>query len=179
VALAKAKPLSFASTGNGSPQQLCVELLKVSAGIDMVHVPYKGAAPAQQDVVAGQVPIACDALSNTLPLVRAGRLRAIALTARTRHPQAPDIPTAAEAGMPGFEFEVWFGFVAPAATPAAVVARLNAELRRALRAALVVERLQGLGLTIVAGSPQEFAALIVAESAKWRGIVERAGVKAE
>jgi tripartite-type tricarboxylate transporter receptor subunit TctC len=179
VALAKAKPLSFASAGNGSPQQLCAELLKISAGIDMVHVPYKGAAPAQQDVVAGQVPIACDALSNTLPLVRAGRLRAIALTARTRHPQAPDIPTAAEAGMPGFEFEVWFGFVAPAATPAAVVERLNAELRRALRAAPVAERLQGLGLTIVAGSPQEFAALIVAESAKWRGIVERAGVKAE
>lgn len=179
IALAKAKPLSFASAGNGSPQHLCGELLKLAAGVDLLHVPYKGAAPAQQDVMAGQVPVICNALSNTLAPVRAGRLRAIALAARTRHPQAPDIPTAQEAGLPDFEFEVWFGFVAPAATPAAIVHRLNAELGRALRTPAVATQLQGLGLTIVADSPRDFAALIAAESAKWRRIVERAGVKAE
>jgi tripartite-type tricarboxylate transporter receptor subunit TctC len=179
VALARAKPLSFASAGNGSTQHLCGELLKIVAGIDLVHVPYKGAAPAQQDVVAGQVPVACDALSNTLALVRAGRLRGIALTANTRHPLAPEIPTSREAGLPGFEFDVWFGFVAPSATPAPIVDRLNLEFARALRAPAIAARLEGLGLAIVADSPREFATVIAAESAKWRRIVESAGVKAE
>ncbi|HJY79312.1 MAG TPA: tripartite tricarboxylate transporter substrate binding protein [Burkholderiales bacterium] len=179
IALAKAKPLSFASAGSGSGQHLCGEQLRLSAGVDLVHVPYKGAAPAQQDLVAGHVPMACDSLSNTLPLVRAGQVRAIALAARTRHPLAPDIPTTGEAGMPGLEFDAWFGFVAPAATPAAVIDRLNVELARALRTPTVATRLQGLGLTIVADTQREFAALIVAESARWRGVVERSGVKAD
>jgi tripartite-type tricarboxylate transporter receptor subunit TctC len=179
IALAKTRPLSFASAGHGSPQHLCGELLKLAAGIDLVHIPYKGAAPAQQDVMAGQVPMICNALSNTLAPVRAGRLRAIALAARTRHPQMPEVPTAQEAGLPGFEFEVWFGFVAPSATPAAIVERLNAEFGRALRIPAVAGQLQGVGLTLVADSPREFAALIAAESAKWRRIVERAGVKAD
>jgi tripartite-type tricarboxylate transporter receptor subunit TctC len=179
IALARKKPLSFASAGNGSPQHLCGELLNVSAGIDLVHVPYKGAAPALQDVVAGHVPLMCNALSLVLPQVRAGRLRAIALAASARHPQAPEVPTAREAGLPGFESDVWFGFVAPAATPAAIVERLNVEIARALRTPAVAAPLQANGLTIVADSPREFGALIAAESAKWRGIVERAGVKAE
>jgi tripartite-type tricarboxylate transporter receptor subunit TctC len=179
IALAKAKPLSFASAGNGSPQHLCGELLKIAAGIDLVHVPYKGAAPALQDVIAGQVPVICSSLTTTLAPVRAGRLRAIALAAGVRHAQAPDIPTAREAGLPAFEFEVWFGFVAPAATPAPIVERLNAEFGRALRIPAVAAQLQTLGLNIVADSPREFAALIAAESGKWRDIVERAGVKAD
>jgi tripartite-type tricarboxylate transporter receptor subunit TctC len=179
IALAKVKPLSFASAGNGSPQHLCGEILKLATGIDLVHVPYKGAAPAQQDVIAGHVPMACDALSNTLALVRSGQVRAIALAAKARHPQAPDIPTTREAGMPGLEFDVWFGSVAPAATPAAIIERLNVEFARALRTPPVAARLQAMGLTIVADSPREFAALIAAESVKWRGIVARAGVKAE
>jgi tripartite-type tricarboxylate transporter receptor subunit TctC len=179
IALARKKPLSFASAGNGSPQHLCGELLNVSAGIDLVHVPYKGAAPALQDVVAGQVPLICNALSLLLPQVRAGRLRAIALTSRIRHPQAPEVPTAHEAGLPGFEVDVWFGFVAPAATPAATVERLNAEIGRALRTPAVAAPLQANGLTIVADSPREFGALIAAESARWRGIVERAGIRAD
>ena len=179
IALAKAKSLSFASAGNGSPQHLCGELLKLSAGIDLVHIPYKGAAPAQQDVMAGQVPLICNALSVMLPMVRAGRLRAIALTARTRHPQVPNIPTAREAGLQGFEFEVWFGFVAPSSTPAAIVERLNVEIGRALRTPAVAAQLEGLGLTVVADSPRDFDAFIAAESAKWRSIVERAGVKAD
>jgi tripartite-type tricarboxylate transporter receptor subunit TctC len=179
IALAREKPLSFASAGNGSPQHLCGELLNVSAGIDLMHVPYKGAAPALQDVVAGQVPVICNALSLALPQVRAGRLRAIALAASSRHPQAPEVPTAREAGLPGFESEVWFGFVAPAATPVAIVERLNVEIGRALRTPAVAAPLQANGLTIVADSPREFGALISAESEKWHRIVERAGVKAE
>jgi len=179
IALARKKPLSFASAGNGSPQHLCGELLNVSAGIDLVHVPYKGAAPALQDVIAGHVPLMCNALSLVLPHVRAGRLRAIALAASTRHLQAPQVPTAREAGLPGFESDVWFGFVAPAATPAAIVERLNVEIGRALRMPAVAAPLQANGLTIVADSPREFGALIAAESAKWRRIVERAGVKAD
>lgn len=179
IALARKKPLSFASAGNGSPQHLCGELLNVSAGIDLAHVPYKGAAPALQDVVAGHVPLMCTALSLVLPQVRAGRLRAIALAASARHPQAPEVPTAREAGLPGFESDVWFGFVAPAATPAAIVERLNGEIGRALRTPAVAAPLQANGLTIVADSPREFAALIAAEAAKWRRIVERAGVKAD
>ena len=179
IALARKKPLSFASAGNGSPQHLCGELLNVSAGIDLVHVPYKGAAPALQDVIAGHVPLMCNALSLVLPQVRAGRLRAIALAANARHPQAPEVPTAREAGLPGFESDVWFGFVAPAATPAAIVERLNVEIGRALRMPAVAAPLQANGLTIVADSPREFGALIAAESAKWRRIVERAGVKAD
>ncbi|HEX5767071.1 MAG TPA: tripartite tricarboxylate transporter substrate-binding protein [Burkholderiales bacterium] len=179
IVLAKARPLSFASAGNGSPQHLCGELLKLSAGIDLAHIPYKGAAPAQQDVVAGQVSLICNALSVMLPPVRAGRLRAIALTAKSRHPQASDIPTAHEAGLRGFEFEVWFGFVAPSATPDPILERLNAEFGRALRAPEIAARLEALGLTVVAGSPREFDAFIAAEAAKWRGIVERAWVKAD
>ena len=179
IALARKKPLSFASAGHGSPQHLCGELLNIRAGIDLVHIPYKGAAPAVQDVVAGQVPVICNALTVVLPQVRAGRLRAIALTARVRHPQAPDIPTASEAGLTGFEFDVWFGFVAPAATPAAIVERLNVEIGRALRTPAVAAPLEANGLTIIADSPREFATLIAAESKKWRGIVERAGVKAD
>jgi tripartite-type tricarboxylate transporter receptor subunit TctC len=179
IALAKRKPLSFASAGTASPQHLCGELLNITAGVDLVHVPYKGAAPAQHDVVAGQVPVFCNALAFSLPQVRAGRLRAIALVAHTRHPQALEIPTAREAGLPGFESDVWFGFVAPAATPAAIIERLNVEIGRALRTPAVAAPLQANGLTIVADSPREFGALIAAESAKWRGIVERAGIKAD
>ncbi|HEY1289697.1 MAG TPA: tripartite tricarboxylate transporter substrate binding protein [Burkholderiales bacterium] len=179
IALARRKPLSFASAGNGSPQHLCGELLNVSAGIELAHIPYKGAAPALQDVVAGHVPVICNALSLVLPHVRAGRLRAIALAASTRHPQAPEVPTAREAGLPGFESDVWFGFVAPAATPAAIVERLNVEIGRALRTPAVAAPLEANGLTIVADSPREFGAQIAAESARWHRIVERAGLKAD
>src|SRR5687767_11527992 len=130
IALAKAKPgaLSFASGGNGTTSHLCGELLKTSAQIDLVHVPYKGPASAAQDLLAGRVPLMCDNFSNVISHVRAGRLKAIALTAMKRHPQAPDVPTANESGLPGFEVSVWYGFAAPAATPKPVVQKLNAEI---------------------------------------------------
>jgi len=181
IALAKAKPnsLSFASQGNGSTGHLCGELLKVSAGIDLVHVPYKGSGPAQQDLVGGQVPMMCENFSNAIPHVRAGRLRAIALTGTSRHPQALEIPTASESGLPGFEAGVWYSFAAPSGTPKPVVDRLNAEFAKALRQPVVVERLTRLGLAIVADSPEEFAKFVAAESAKWRKVVQASGARVD
>jgi tripartite-type tricarboxylate transporter receptor subunit TctC len=162
IALAKAKPgaLSFASGGNGTTSHLCGELLKTSAQIDLVHVPYKGPAPAAQDV-------------------RAGRLRPIALTAMTRHPQAPDVPTADESGLPGFEVSVWYGFAVQAATPRPVVEKLNAEIAKALRNPATRERLDSLGLAIVADSPEEFARFVAAESAKMRKLVQASGARVD
>lgn len=181
IALAKAKPnsLDFASGGNGSTHHLCAELLKTSAGIEMVHVPYKGPAPALQDVIAGRVPLMCDNFSNAIQHVRAGRLHAIALTARTRHRQALDIPTAHESGLPGFEAGVWYGFVAPIATPAMVIDKLNAEFTKALRNTTVLERLDNLGLVVTPNSPAEFKRFVAAESAKWRKVVESSGAKVD
>lgn len=179
IALAKAKPgsLSFASGGGGTTSHLCGELLKTTAKIDMVHVPYKGPAPAMQDVLAGRVPLMCDNFSNVINHVRSGKLRAVALTALKRHPQAPDVPTANETGLPGFEVNVWYGFAVPAATPRPVVERLNGEIARALRTPAVAERLDTLGLTIVADSADDFARFVAAESDKMRKLVQASGAR--
>ena len=179
IGLAKAKPgsLSFASGGGGTTSHLCGELLKTTAKIDMVHVPYKGPAPAMQDVLAGRVPLMCDNFSNVINHVRSGKLRAVALTALKRHPQAPDVPTANETGLPGFEVNVWYGFAVPAATPRPVVHRLNGEIARALRTPAVAERLDTLGLTIVADSADDFARFVAAEADKMRKLVQASGAR--
>src|SRR5436190_22420241 len=179
IAAAKANPgaLSFASGGNGTTGHLCGELLKTTAKVDLVHVPYKGPAPALQDVLAGRVPLMCDNFSNVISHVRSGKLRAIALTAIRRHPQVPEVPTAAESGLPGFEINVWYGFAAPAATPRPVVQKLNAEIAQALRVPAVAERLRGLGLTIVADKPEEFARFVASESDKMRRLVQASGAR--
>ena len=181
IALAKSKPgsLSFASGGNGTTSHLCGELLKASAHVDLVHVPYKGPAPAAQDLLAGRVPLMCDNFSNVISHVRSGRLKAVALTAMKRHPQAPEVPTADESGLPGFEVSVWYGFAAPAATPKPVVQKLNAEIAKALRDAKVSERLEQLGLAIVADSPEEFARFVGAESEKMRRLVQASGARVD
>ncbi|TMH72834.1 MAG: tripartite tricarboxylate transporter substrate binding protein [Betaproteobacteria bacterium] len=181
ITLAKAKPgsLSFASGGAGTTSHLCGELLKTTAQVDLVHVPYKGPAPAAQDLLAGRVPLMCDNFSNVISHVRAGRLRAIALTAMKRHPQAPDVPTADESGLPGFEVNVWYGFAVPAATPKPAVQKLNAEIGRALRNPSVAERLDGLGLAIVADTPEEFARFVAAESEKMRRLVQASGARVD
>jgi len=177
IALAKMKPgsLSFASGGNGTTSHLCGELLKSSTGIDIVHVPYKGPAPAHQDLLAGRVPLMCDNLSNVISHVRAGRLRGLALTASVRHPQAPDIPTADESGVSGQEVSVWYGFAAPAGTPKPVVEKLNTELAKALRNPAAAERLESLGLTVVADSPEQFTRFVATESARWRKVIQVSG----
>ena len=181
IALAKAKPgsLSFASGGNGTTSHLCGELLKTTAGIDIVHVPYKGPAPAHQDLLAGRVQLMCDNLSNVLPHVRSGKLRAIALTALKRHPQARDIPTADESGLQGFEVSVWYGFAAPAGTAQPIIQKLNQAFAKALHDAKVTERLDTLGLTVVADSPEHFAQFVAAESAKWRKVVQASGARVD
>jgi len=181
ISLAKSKPgsLAFASGGGGTTSHLCGELLKTTAGIDMVHVPYKGPAPAVQDLLGGRVQVMCDNFSNVITHVRSGKLRAIALTALKRHPQAPDVPTADESGLPGFEVNVWYGFAAPAATPKPVVQKLNAEIAAALRNPAVSERMQALGLTIVADSVEDFTRFVAAEADKMRRLVQASGAKVD
>ena len=181
IARAKAKPgsLAFASGGNGTTSHLCGELLKTTAKIDMLHVPYKGPAPALQDVLAGRVPLMCDNFSNVIPHVRSGRLKAVAVTDMKRHPQASDVPTAHESGLPGFEIGVWYGFAVHSGTPRAVVERLNAELAKALRNPQVAERLGQLGLAIVADTPEQFARFVAVESEKMRKLVQASGARVD
>jgi tripartite-type tricarboxylate transporter receptor subunit TctC len=181
IALAKAKPgsLSFASGGAGTTSHLCGELLKTMAHVALLHVPYKGPAPALQDVLAGRVPLMCDNFSNVISHVRNGRLRAIALTGTKRMPQAPEVPTVSESGLPGFDISVWYGFAVPAATRRPVVQKLNREIAAALHQPAVEERLQGLGLTIVADTPEQFARFVAAESDKMRRLVQASGAKVE
>jgi tripartite-type tricarboxylate transporter receptor subunit TctC len=181
IALAKAKAgaLTYASGGSGSTSHLCGELLKTTSKVELLHVPYKGPAPALQDVLAGRVPLMCDNFSNVIAHVRAGRLRAIAVTALKRQPQTPDVPTADESGLPGFEINVWYGFAVQAATPKAVVRKLRDEIVRALRNAQLAERLEGLGLTVVGDTPEEFARFIAEESEKMRRLVQASGAKVE
>jgi tripartite-type tricarboxylate transporter receptor subunit TctC len=181
LAQAKAKPgaLAFASGGNGTTGHLCGELLKSTAKVDLLHVPYKGPAPALQDVIAGRVPLMCDNFSNVISHVRSGRLKALALTALKRHPQAPDVPTANESGLPGFEVGVWYGFAVAAATPRPVVQKLNAEIAKALRDPKVTERMEQLGLAVVADSPEQFARFVAAESEKMRRLVELSGARVD
>jgi tripartite-type tricarboxylate transporter receptor subunit TctC len=181
VAQAKAKPgaFAFASGGNGTTGHLCGELLKTTAKVDLLHVPYKGPAPALQDVIAGRVPLMCDNFSNVIPHVRSGRLKAVALTAMKRHPQAPAVPTAHESGLPGFEVGVWYGFAVHSATPKPVVEKLNAQIGAALRNPKVAERMGELGLAIVADTPQEFARFVAAESEKMRKLVQASGARVD
>lgn len=179
VALAKAQPgaLSFASAGNGSTSHICGEALKVLAGIDIVHVPYQGPAPALQDVLGGRVSMICDNFSNVVEHVRSGKLTAIAVTAKTRHNQLPQVPTSVEAGFPDLEAGIWYGFVAPAATPKATVELLNKTFIEALRDPSVVSRLQNVGLSVVAGTPDEFKAFIAKEAARMEKIVRQSQAK--
>lgn len=179
VALAKSKPgqINYATGGIGVGSHLAGELLKAMAGIDIVVVPYKGAPQATADVVAGQVHMSFSTMPTGLPLVRAGKLRALAVTSAERVPATPEIPTIAESGVPGFEVNTWQGMLAPAATPRAIIARLNGEAVRALQQPDVQERLTTQGYRTVGNSPAEFAIVIKNEIAKWAKVVKAAGIK--
>jgi tripartite-type tricarboxylate transporter receptor subunit TctC len=181
IDLVRSKPgqLTYASAGNGTPVHLSMELLKSVAGIDIVHVPYKGSAAVMTDILSGRIAAMIPSVASVLPLVKAGKLNALAVTSRTRTAAAPDVPTMIEAGVPGYDAASWYGLLAPAATPRAIVNRLNAETVRVLRMDDVRERLIGQGLDPVGNSAQEFAARIGEEIAKWRGVVKAAGVKLE
>ena len=181
VALAKAKPgtLSYASTGNGSSNHISMELFKTLAGVDIVHIPYKGSAPAVTDLLGGQVMLMFDNVPNVLPQVKAGRLRALGTSGAQRSALAPDVPTVAEAGVPGYELTVWFGLVAPAGTPREVVQKLNAEVAKILAMPDVRERFMAQGVEPLGSTPEQFGEHIKAQMTKWSKVVRDAGVKAE
>jgi tripartite-type tricarboxylate transporter receptor subunit TctC len=179
IAEAKVKPgtLQYASSGNGSATHLSAEAFKSQAKIDVTHVPYKGSSPAMMDVMAGHVPIIFDSLGSTLPFVKSGKLRALAVTSATRSPAAPDLPTMAEAGLPGYDISTWFGLWAPAGTPKDVVEKIAAEVRQILRTPEVVQDLTTRGIEPVGSTPSEFAAYQVSETAKWARVVKDSGAK--
>jgi len=179
IALAKAQPgaLSFASAGNGSTSHICGEALKVLAGVNIMHVPYQGPAPALQDLLGGRVSMICDNFSNVVEYVRTGKLKAIAVTADARAPQLPEVPSSAEAGLPELQAGIWYGFVAPAATPKDVVEKLNKAFVDALRDPVITSRLQGVGLSVVADTPDAFKAFIAKESARMENIVKRSSAR--
>jgi tripartite-type tricarboxylate transporter receptor subunit TctC len=156
-----------------------MELLKSMAGIDLVHVAYKGSAPAVTDLIGGQVQVAFDNAPNVLPHVKAGRLRALAVSTAVRSPLAPELPTIAESGVPGFDVEVWFGIVAPAGTPREVVAQLNAEINRALALPEVKRRFAEQGVRTIGGTPQQFDAYLQGQIARWAKVVKDTGVRIE
>ena len=178
VALAKSRPgeLTYASAGAGSTTHLSAELLRMHTGIQLVHVPYKGGGPALIDLIAGQVTMYFGSMPASLPHVRSGRLRALAVTSRERSAAAPDIPTVAESGFPGFEAVTWIGLVAPARLSAAIVQRLHAETVAILALPEVRSRMLPLGADPKTNTPQEFAAYIAAEIAKWSKVVRDAGI---
>jgi tripartite-type tricarboxylate transporter receptor subunit TctC len=179
IALAKAQPgkLNFASAGNGASNHLSGELFKSMAGIELTHVPYKGDTPAMTDVIAGQVAIMFPTAIAATPHVKGGRLRALAVTSRKRVGSLPDLPTVDEAGVPGFEAVSWGGVMGPGGMPRDIVAKLHAELARILKLPDVSEKLTGLGAEIVAGKPEEFAAYLQAEIAKWGKVARDANVR--
>ena len=181
IALAKAKPgaITYASAGNGTASHLAGELLKMRAGIDIVHVPYRGTGLAHTDLMGGRVTMFFAAMAGTLPSVQAGRLRALGVTTIKRWPGAPNVPTMVEAGMPGFEVNSWSGLLAPAGTPKEIVVRLNTEVARILRSPETAERLYSFGAEAIDNTPEEFAAYISAEFVRWAKVVKAAGLRAE
>lgn len=181
IALARAEPgkLNYASSGNGSSFHLGMELFKRMAGIDMVHVPFKGSALSVNAMLAGEVQVMLNGTVNGVPLAKSGKLRALAVTGTKRSPLAPEIPTVAESGLPGYDMRGWFGTVAPAATPAAVIAKLNAEIVRALHAGDVRARLEGFGLEIVGDTPDDMARRMREDARRLSRIIRESGAKQE
>lgn len=181
IALAKAKPgqLNYGSSGTGNTNHLAGELFATLAGIKMTHIPYKGAGPALTDLIGGQLHLSFHVPISALPHVRSGRLKALATTGETRIQSASEIPTFAEAGMPGFDMQGWTGMFAPAATPKATVDKVSADMAKVLTAPDIVERLIGMGQEPLVSTPEQFAALLKADLAKYAKIIKDAGIKVD
>ena len=181
IALAKSKPggMNFGSGGSGTSNHLAGELLNLTAGIKLVHVPYKGVNLAMQGVLAGEVHLVFIGIPVPAPHIKAGRLRALAVLARERSPILPDVPTAAEAGLGNFDVTTWYGILAPAGTPRPIITRLNAEFVKIMRTPEVRERLATLATDPLTSTPEEFGAYIQAEIAKWGDVVRKAGLRAD
>lgn len=181
IALAKAKPgqLTFGSSGNGTAVHLAGELLKTQAGIDLVHVPYKGSAQATSDLLSGHISMIFSAAPGAMPYVKAGRLRVLAVTSVRRMPALPDIPTMIEAGVPDYEAESWFGMFAPAGTPNGVIAKLNAAIVEILQTPEMKQRLSDQGAEPVGNTSAQFAVYVKEEMAKWAKVVNASGARVD
>jgi tripartite-type tricarboxylate transporter receptor subunit TctC len=181
IAYGKANPgkLNFASSGSGTSIHLAGELFKTMSGVQMTHVPYKGSAPALADLIGGQVQLMFDNLPSALPQIKAGKLRALAVTSAQRSAALPDVPTVAEGGLPGFDATSWFGILAPAGTPKDIIAKLNGEVAKWLASAEAKEKLASQGAIAAGQSPEDFTRHIAAETAKWQKVVKDSGAKVD
>jgi tripartite-type tricarboxylate transporter receptor subunit TctC len=179
IALARSQPgkINLASAGNGSPSHLAGALFKQMAGIDLIHVPYKGAPPALTDLMAGRVQLYMSGLPPVLPLVASGKVKAIAVTTAARSPAAPNVPSLAEAGLSGYDVTLWYGLLAPAGVPEPIVARLNQAVVKALATPEVKQKFVAQGVEPTSSSATEFRELIRTESEKWRSLIEASGIK--
>jgi tripartite-type tricarboxylate transporter receptor subunit TctC len=181
IAMAKAQPgkIPYASSGNGTSIHMSGAMFTQMTGIDMIHIPYKGSGPAVTDLLAGQVSMMFDNIPSALPHIKSGKLRALATTGAKRDPALPDLPTIAEAGVPGYESGVWFGIMVPAGTPKEVIARLNAETVKGAKSPEFVKRMTDLGYNIIPGAPEVMAEMIKVEIARWTPIVKASGAKVD
>ena len=181
VAAAKARPgrINYASSGPGTGGHLSVELLKFQTGIDLVHVPYKGAGPALIDLIGGQVQVMCTSPLPAMPHVKSGKLKALGMTSRTRSRAAPEVPTVAEQGLPGFESSLWYALMGPAATPQAVIRRVHAETVKILKSPDLAEQLLSQGAEPVGSSPQELSRFIKSEIDRWTRVITQANIRAD
>jgi tripartite-type tricarboxylate transporter receptor subunit TctC len=181
LAYARANPgkLNYASTGNGTSNHLSFELFKAMTRTDIVHVAYKGSAPAVTDLIAGQVQVMFDNTPNVLPHVKAGKLKALGVSSKERSQFAPEVPSVHEAGVPGYDVSVWFGVLTVAGTPPEIVQRLNREMVKILTSPEIKERISRSGVDVVAGTPEHFSGFLKAEVARWAKVVQDAGIKAD
>lgn len=181
MALLKQRPggMSYASSGNGSPQHMSAEMFKAMTGTSIVHIPYRGAAPAISDVVGGQVEMTVGVVNQLLPHIRAGRVRALAVTSQKRLSNLPEVPTMSEAGVPGYESEIWLGLAAPAGTPPAIVDQINQEVRRVLAGPDVATRLAGQGIEVLVSTPEQMRQRAADDLKRWSAIIKTAGIRAE
>ena len=181
IALAKKSPgkINYASPGSGSSGHLTMELFKTMAGVDLVHVPYKVMSQLQGDVIAGQVPLAFSTIPGALPHIQAGRMLPLAVSGARRSPALPNVPTVAEAGVPGYEATTWYPILVPAGTPGSVVERLNTELNGIVRSPDMKERFQAMGIDAIGSTPEALAAHIKAELRKWEKVVQLSGARVD
>src|SRR5258706_16296561 len=181
IELAKKRPgeIAYSSSGPGGAPHLAMELFKRQAGIDLLHVPYKGSSPSISDLIGGRVMLTMDSLVQSLPYIKAGRLKALAVLGPKRTALLPEVPTVAESGLPGYALTNWFGLLAPAATPRDVIARIHADAVKALREPDINRKIADLGADVVGNAPEEFSAALRAESAQWAEIIKSANIRAE
>jgi tripartite-type tricarboxylate transporter receptor subunit TctC len=181
LSAAKAKPneVQYASSGTGTTSHVGAALMESMTGVEMLHVPYKGAAPALQDVMGGRVPMSVDIITSSIQLVKTGKLRALAVTSAKRSPQLPEVPTVAEAGIPGYEFMSWYMLIAPAKTPVAIQEKLNAELRKAATMPDFRQRIEGIGGEVVSMSLKQSSDYLNTEFARWAKVVKDRNIKAD